>query len=872
MWSLSPPTLPGALRRAGSVRGVTYPAAWEVDVVTADGGTVRIRPIRPDDRDLIETFHARQSAESIYFRFFSPHPRLGEAELSHMVDVDYRDRMAFVAVLDGELVGIARYDRPDDRDRAEVAFFVDDAHHGRGLATLLLEYLAAYARDAGLPGFTAQVLPQNRRMLSVFKQAGFDTASRYADGVVEVRLDIEPTAGALAATHEREHQSGVRSIARLLEPASVAVIGASRQPGTIGYELVRNLVEGAYAGPVFAVNPGAGDVLGLPTFASVLDVPEPVDLAVVAVPAGDVLGVAAECASAQVRALVVVSAGFADAGDDGALAEQALLRIVRRHGMRLLGPNCMGLVNTAPGVRLHATFAPVVPEAGGVAMSSQSGPLGTAMLERASEVGLGISAFVSVGNKADVSSNDLLSWWEDDERTEVVLLYVESFGNPRRFSRLARRLSRAKPVVAVKSGRDASADALLRQTGLMRVDTLEQLFDVARLLVAQPLPAGRRVAIVANSGSVARLAADGCDAAGLDVVSHASLDLGHRAGPAEYERALASALADPGVDAAVVIYAPPLIGPRDAVVHAVDAVAAAAEPAKPVVASYLGGPIAGSGVPSFRFPDTAVVALGRVAEYGEWRAQPEGVAPTLDAVAAARAHERVSGWLAAAADGASVPLDAVQACELLDVVGLAPVPQRLARSAAEAVAAAGELGHPVALKATGLDRLAKTEAGGVALDVHGDDEVAVAFERMHALLGDAMVPAVVQRMAEPGVDLRVGVHRDPSFGPVISLGAGGAGADALDPGSVRILPLTDVDATRLFESSRAAAALRGDDKGRDAVQDLLLRVALLVDQVPDVASIVLNPVIVAGGQCAITDVHITLAPWPAGPDPDLRRL
>jgi acyl-CoA synthetase (NDP forming)/RimJ/RimL family protein N-acetyltransferase len=851
-----------------------YPEAWEVDVVTADGGTVRVRPIRPDDRALIETFHARQSAESIYFRFFSPHPRLGDAELKHMVELDYRDRMAFVAVLDGELVGIARYDRPNDRDRAEVAFFIDDAHHGRGLATLLLEYLAAYARDVGLPGFTAQVLPQNRRMLSVFKQAGFDTASQYADGVVEVRFDIEPTAGALAATREREHSSDVRSIARLLEPESVAVIGASRQPGTIGHELVRNLLAGGFAGPVYAVNPTPDDVLELPAFPSVLDIGEPVDLAVVAVPAADVLAVAAECARAHVRALVVVSAGFADAGEDGALAEQALLSIVRRHGMRLLGPNCMGLVNTAPDVRLHATFAPVVPAPGRVAMSSQSGPLGTAMLDRAAELGLGISAFVSVGNRADVSSNDLLSWWEDDERTAVVLLYVEGFGNPRRFARLARRLSRAKPVVAVKSGHDATTDALLRQTGLLRVDTLEQLFDVARLLIEQPLPAGRRVAIVANSGSVARLTGDACEAAGLEVVSHASGDLGHRAGAGEYERALATALADPDVDAALVVYAPPLVGPRDAVARAVDAAAAAAEPPKPVVASYLGRPVEGAAVPTFRFPDTAAIALGRVAAYGAWRAQPEGTAPALAPDAAERAGELVSGWLAAgaAAGGGAVVLDTVAACELLEVVGLAPVPRRLACSAAEAAAAAAALGYPVALKATGLERLAKTEAGGVALDVHGDDEVTGAYERMHALLGDAMVPTVVQRMVEPGVDLRVAVHRDPSFGPVISLGAGGAGADAVDPGSVRILPLTDVDAARLFESARAAAALHGDDRGRDAVLDLLSRVALLVDEVPDVATVVLNPVIVAGGRCAITDVRIELAPWPAGPDPDLRRL
>jgi succinyl-CoA synthetase alpha subunit/RimJ/RimL family protein N-acetyltransferase len=439
-----------------------YPSRWEADVLLADGATVHVRPIRPDDADRLVAFHNRQSSESIYFRFFSPRPRLSERDVERFTHVDYDDRMAFVAILADQVIGVARYDREPDTSRAEVAFFTDDQHHGRGLATILLEYLAAAARERGITDFTAQTLPQNRKMLGVFKQAGFAVSTRFDEGVIDVRLGLEPTLEARAKIEERERRAESRSIERLLAPNSVAVIGAGRQRGGLGHEIVRNLVAGGFDGPVYPVNPTATHVASMPTYSTVLDVPDPVDLAIIAVPASEVLEVVQRCVDKGVQGLVIISAGFAETGPDGAEEQRKVLELARRHGLRLIGPNCMGVINTAPRVSMRATFAPVQPEPGGVAFLSQSGTLGTAILETMGELGLAVSTFVSLGNKADVSANDLLQYWEQDERTDAVLLYMESFGNLRNFSRIARRVGRVKPIVTVTSGGPASVRATTR--------------------------------------------------------------------------------------------------------------------------------------------------------------------------------------------------------------------------------------------------------------------------------------------------------------------------------------------------------------------------------------------------------------------------
>jgi len=572
-----------------------YPTQWESDVVLADGGTVRVRPIRGDDMDALTGLYDRLSDETLYLRFFSPVPRPTAVQLERLTEVDYDSRMTLVALLGDKMVAVARYDRVG-ADEAEVAFVVQDDQQGRGLGTLLLEHLAVVARTKGITTFSADTLPNNMKMLNVFADAGWLAERRFVDGTVRVRFPIEPTVSSIAAIREREHQAESASTTRLLAPASIAVIGASREKGTIGHELFRNLLAYEFQGPVYPVNPATTSVAGVRAYASVLDVPDAVDLAVVVVPAAAVPAVVEQCARKHVHGLVIISAGFAEVGSDGQASERAIVATARRNGMRIIGPNCLGVVNTAAGVRMNATFAPVVPVGGPVGFCSQSGGLGIELMSRASELGIGISQFVSVGNKADVSGNDLLQHWETDPDTSVILFYLESFGNPRKFARLARRVAREKAIVAVKSGRtqagsraasshtaalatpDVAVDALFRQAGVIRVDTLEQLLDTAEVLAHQPLPPGRRVAILGNAGGPGILAADACAGAGLEVpeLSAASqeqlrafvardasvgnpIDLVAAATPEQYERALRIVLADPGIDALLALFVPPLV-------------------------------------------------------------------------------------------------------------------------------------------------------------------------------------------------------------------------------------------------------------------------------------------------------------------------
>ncbi len=877
-----------------------YPTRWEADVALADGGTVHIRPVRPDDAELVEAFHNRQSRESIYFRYFSPMPRLSRRELDRLTKVDYLDHLSLVAMLGGEIIGMAGYDRWTGRDEAEVAFITDDEHHGRGLATLLLEWLVVAAREVGFRGLTAQVLPSNRSMLAVFHQVGFEATSSFGDGVIEVKLGLEPTPEAQAAVDERAQRAEARSVERLISPTSVAVVGAGRERGGLGHEVFRNLLAHDFMGPVYPVNPQGGHVASVPSYPSVLDIPHEVDLAVIAVPAHEVLAVVDQCARKRVQALVVMSAGLHGVGPLGEAAERTLVERARSQGMRLIGPESLGLISTDPAVELHASLSAVDVLPGRVGFLTQSGTLGIAALEHARRVGLGISTFIDVGAKADVSGNDVLQFWEGDPRTDVVLLYLESFGNPRKFTRLARRLSRRKPIIAVKAAgatprqlstiegdpdwpADATIGALLGQSGVIRVDTPTELFDVARVIVDQPVPAGRRIAIISNSRGSSNLTLDACYGAGLDPTD--PVDLTFAAGPESYERAVGRALADPDVDALLVVYAPPANERRrevgDAIVRAVESGWDANGRRVPVVATFLGAAIdapLGTGsvrIPLFEFPNGAARALGRMADYGAWLAEPVGSLPDHEPAALDEARALIADILSDHPDGAWLDVDAAAA--LLGLCGLSMMPFRLVGSADEAVEAGLALGDPVVLKATGLARLSKSESGGVSLDVHGPDELRAAYERMTALLGDAMVPAMVQCMAPAGVDVRVAAHQQPSYGAVISLGLGGSVAMANPRRSVRVIPLTDADAQRLILSSPIVPLLadaRGelDPKEISALEELLLRLAWAVEQLPELADVELNPVLAAGEAVSITAARVRVAPAAWTPDPEVRRL
>jgi acetyl coenzyme A synthetase (ADP forming)-like protein len=891
------------------------PEYWTSDVVLADGGTVHVRPIEPGDAPALVAFHEGLSPDTVHARFFSAKPKLTPAEVERFTHVDNVTRVALVAELGERLIGVARYEGMADAREAEVAFVVADEHQGRGIGTVLLEHLAAAARERGITRFVAEALASNRRMLEVFAAAGFDEQRSYSAGTVRVELAIEPTDTARAAAFEREHRAESRSVARLLTPAAVAVVGASRDPATVGHQVFRNLLAGRFSGIVYPVNPGAAHVASVKAYPSVLDVPGPVDLAVLAVPAAAVLGVVAQCARKGVNDLVVLSAGFGEV-EGGAEVQVALRDLARRNGMRLVGPNCIGVVNTAVG--LNATFSPYAPHPGRVAMQSQSGALGIALLERSARLGLGVSSFVSVGNKADVSGNDLLQYWEDDQNTDVVLLYLESFGNPRKFSRIARRVSRRKPIVAVKSGRstagvraasshtaalatpDVAVDALFRQTGVVRVDTLDELFDMAVLLGSQPLPVGRRVAIVGNSGGPGILATDACDGAGLEVPELAAetqaalravvdpngavanpVDLVASATPTVYERALQLVLADERVDAVIVICTPTFAASPDGVARVLSGLVSGVD--KPVVGCFLAAPDmpvlvaadgAGARVPAFASPEPAARALARAATYAEWRRRPPGAVSELGGFDAGRAHAVVDRFLHGSPHGGWLPPDEVES--LLDAAGVPFLRSATVSGADDARREAARLGYPVALKASGPDLIHKSDVGGVQLDLDSDDDVTAAYHEMATRLGSRMTGAVVQQMAAPGVETILGVVQDPLFGPLVMFGLGGVATELLKDRAFRVLPLTDLDAAELVRSLRSSPLLfgyRGSPRAAvAALEDTLQRVARLAGRVPEVAELDLNPVVVSADGVVAVDCRVRVAPVPAGPPPDLRRM
>ncbi|MEU7161231.1 bifunctional acetate--CoA ligase family protein/GNAT family N-acetyltransferase [Streptomyces chrestomyceticus] len=607
-----------------------YPAHWEADVVLRDGGTARIRPIAPDDAQRLVSFYEQVSDESKYYRFFAPYPRLSDRDVHRFTHHDYVDRVGLAATVGGEFIATVRYDRIDDRgrpakepgaDQAEVAFLVQDAHQGRGVASALLEHIAAVARERGIRRFAAEVLPANTKMIKVFTDAGYTQQRTFEDGVVRLEFDLEPTEQSMAVMRGREQRAEARSVQRLLAPGSVAVIGTGRAPGGVGRSVLRNLLDSGYPGRVYAVNhafPEGGarlDPEGVPGHRSVPEIPEPVDLAVLAVPAAQVPDVVRDCGEHGVRGLVILSSGYAESGPEGRERQRALLRQARSYGMRLIGPNAFGLINTAPDVRLNASLAPQMPGAGRIGLFTQSGAIGIALLSGLHRRGpgdgsiAGISTFLSAGNRADLSGNDLLQYWYDDPATDVAILYLESIGDPRKFMRLARRTAAVKPVVVAKGARhtgtaplghtvptvripDSTVSALMRQAGVIRVDTVTELIDAGLLLASQPLPAGPRVAILGNSESLALLTYDACLTEGLRPLRpHV---LAAAATPEDFRTALSAALAN-GLCDAVVVTAIPWVGEEGVaspgegadLAAALREAASSAAPAKPVTVVHL---------------------------------------------------------------------------------------------------------------------------------------------------------------------------------------------------------------------------------------------------------------------------------------------
>jgi len=879
-----------------------YPAQWEADVVLRDGSVAHVRPIRPEDADGVRRFHAGQSAESIYLRFFAPLKQLSDRDVARFTEVDYHERVALVATVHDDIIGIARYDSID-ATTAEVAFNISDAYQGRGVGSVLLEHLSAIAREEGVRRFVADVLPQNRKMISVFTEAGYEVSHHYDDGVIAVSFTITPTEQSQAVFMAREHRAESVSMRGVLFPGTVAVVGASRRADSIGHQLLHNILTGGFTGSVYAVNPEAEEVQGLPAHRTVGDIGREVDLAVIAVPAESVLEVVRDCAGAGARALLVVSAGFAEAGPEGEVRQRELLRTARSNGMRVIGPNSFGIINSHPEVRLNASLAPALPPAGRFGLFSQSGALGIAVLASAARRNLGVSVFASAGNRVDVSGNDFMQYWIDDDDTTAVGLYLESMGNPRKFSRIARHLSTIKPVIVVKSGVSsygvppghraratrvppAAFDAMLRQAGVIRVENVHQLFDVAQLVVHQPLPQGNRVAIVGNSAALGALTAEACVSWDLEV-THGPVSLSAEASASDSAAAVQAAFADEHVDSVLTCFIPPLVTLDEEVATAV--AAAAAESSKPCAATFLGmrgvtGALTGKDVdehgvrpvvPAYSMPEDAVRALAAATRYGEWRARDKGERVAPAGIDRATAERLVDTVLATSPAGR--PLVAEEVEQLLSAYGITVWPTVQVSTADEAVAAAAAMGYPVVLKSTSPLLRHQVGGSGVRVDLGSETSVREAF----AALGSRLAPLaantfVLQRMADPGVPCVVNTAEDPLFGPVVSFSVAGPPTELLGDVGHRIPPLTDVDVSDLISSVRAAPLLHGHrgaaPVNRAALADLIARASVLADEIPELAFLDLNPVNAHPGGVDVLGAEVVVAPASVRKDTGRRAL
>jgi acetyl coenzyme A synthetase (ADP forming)-like protein len=854
------------------------------DVILRDGTTLRLRSPAAGDTPALLDFFGGCSDQSIYLRFHG-HPTVDTPLVRQFVDPDWHERGHLVGELEGRIIALASYVRLRDPSTAEVAFLVSDAYQRRGIGTRLLEQLAERAAQVGIERFVAEVLAENRQMLHVFEAVGFELARTLESGTVEVEFRIAPTETYLDRVDQRDHLAAVASLRPFFAPASVAVLGASRRPEAIGGQLFRNIISGEFDGVAYPVNLTGDAVAGVRGYSSVDELPEAPDLAVVCLPAKHVLGGVEAVLRRGTRAICVISAGFAEVGAEGRALQDELLALVRAHGGRLVGPNCLGIAVSAP--RLNATFGPRALPAGPVAFSSQSGALGLALLERANERGIGLSAFVSIGNKADVSSNDLLEYWEDDPETGVVALYLESFGNPRRFGRIARRVARQKPILAMKSGTttmgaraasshtaalagsDDAVEALFHQAGVIRATTLEELIDAAALFATQPLPAGNRVGVITNAGGLGILCADACDAAGLSLPglserteealravlpAEASVanpvDMLGSATGATYEQVVPVVLADENVDALIALFVPPVVAGADEIASAI-ARSVAGGSDKPVLASLIAEgeipPI--QGVTNFPYPESAARALGLAAARAEWLRRPAGSVPELDGIDHARARAVGDGALAAADD---VWLGPREVRELLEAYSVPVVPERVVATADDAVEAASELGFPAVVKSA-APGAHKTESGGIALGLSSPDEVQSAAKRIG-------LPVLVQPMLEGSAELLAGLVQDPVFGSLVAFGPGGVFAELIGQAEFRIAPLTDADADELVHGGKAGRLVRGfrgkpgaDDR---ALTDLLHRLSRLGDDLREVAELDLNPVIASPDGCVAVDARI----------------
>ncbi|KUN24850.1 CoA-binding protein [Streptomyces antibioticus] len=890
-----------------------------VHALLADGRTVRIRPVRRDDHDQLQGLYEEMSPENLRLRFFAASRRSAARAADRACAPRHPGYRALLAETEGQVIGLAEYDTggaDQEAHTAEISIAVADGLHHRGVGTLLIEHLVSAARAEGITAFTADALSENHEVLRLFADLGLRTARRFEGPEVRCTIALDDSDSYLSAVEERGRAADIASMEPLLRPRSVAVVGAGRKPGSVGRAVLHQLRTGGYTGQLFAVNPAAHAILGVPCHPSVTALPRTPDLAVLAVPAAAVPATAEECGKAGVRALLVVTAGLA------ADQARALLTACREHGMRLVGPNCLGLSNTDPALRLDATFAAGHPQPGTAGVAVQSGGVGIALLDGMSRLGIGVSSFVSLGDKYDVSGNDLLQWWESDGRTDLALLHLESFGSPRAFSRTARRVTRRMPVLTVdagrtEAGRRAAAShtaaaatrtmtrgALFTQAGITAARSVGELLEAAALLHSQPLPAGPRVLIVTNAGGAGVLAADACAEAGLTLPTPtpelidellAVLPEGAAVGnPVDATAAVSEGqLMDcvdrimryGGIDAVLVALVPTAVAAAtgDDLVRALTG--APGPRTKPVAAVRLEQALPvellptaqGDGtVPSYAEPQAAARALAHAARRAAWLARPAGTVPGLDGVETERAHAVVAAWLDAHPDGGW--LDPRDCAQLLDCYGIPQLSWAWADTEDGAVLAAQRLRGAdgrVVMKGHWPGLLHKSAEHAVHLDLRGDSQVRAAYRDLETRFAGLLTGVVVQPLADRGTELFAGVVQDEVFGPLVLFGLGGTATEILADHAARLAPLTDHDVHDLITAPRCAPLLFGAGGARpvdlEGLEHLLLRLSRMASDLPQLAEADFNPVLATPGGVSVLDARVRLLPSRPH-DPYLRRL
>lgn len=887
------------------VREATYPEHWEADVVLRDGSTCHMRPISPDDAHRLREFHAQLSEQTIYYRFFAPYPELSERDVRRFTVVDHDERVALVATVGGQLVGVGRYDRTGGAE-AEVAFTVRDDFQGRGLGSVLLEHLAAAARERGVERFVAEVLPGNRKMLGTFSAAGYTVAQEMDEGVVRLAFDIEPTDTQRSVARSRDQRAGAKSVERLFRPRSVAVIGASRRKESLGNQILQSLTLGGFTGRAYAIHPSADSVAGVPAYPRLGATPGPVDLAIVAVPADGVERVIDDAAAAGVHGLIVVSSGFAEAGRAGVERQRELVRTVRGAGMRLVGPNALGLINTDSRVRLHAALSKQQAIRGRVGVFCQSAAIGTVLLDRFDQRRMGVSSFVSVGNRADISSPDALHYWSDDSATSVIALYLDGIANPSKAIRVSRDVARRTPVVGLRAGRVSQAfplgsrvrrttlptegvDQLFEQSGFIDVSSLDRMLDVCGLLTCQPLPPGNRVTVVSDSDELALIAADALPRFGLRPAQEPVVlsDLAGR-----LREVLGEVLAG-STDAVLVINSPPGVeAPPDLSDQLLRASAAATVPIlamlsfeedrKLIVDPQHSGAAPHGSVPVFGTVEDALETLSLATGYRAWLSTPRGEVPQLPDVDTDSAREITEAALVRQRERPSsqrqtVRLSGPAVAKLLACYGIHVWPALPVASEDEAVAFADHVGWPVVLKTTDPRMSRRLHSGGVRHDLENEDGLRAAYASMSAHLDSvSMAQMVVQRMAPAGVPCVLSSVEDPLFGPVVSFGIAGVIPELMDDRAFRVPPITDIDAADLVRSTKSSRLLFGYAGTPMAdvasVEDLLTRIGRMAEDLPALVRLHLDPVIVAERTVSVLDA----AAWIRVPelriDTEARRL